>query len=149
MSDTIKFEDYLDKYGKLTYSNKCTSMMPLLKQGRDLFTVKRKNGRCAKGDVVLYKRPPESYVLHRVIEVRKNSYVILGDNCINKEYGIKDKDIIGVMISYVRKGKAHSVNDLSYKLYSRYIMATITPRVFLKRIKLKLKRIVKRLIYER
>ena len=84
-----------------------------------------------------------------VIEVRKNSYVILGDNCINKEYGINDKDIIGVMISYVRKGKAHSVNDLSYKLYSRYIMATITPRVFFKRIKLKLKRIVKRLIYER
>ena len=34
-------EDYLNERGTLTYSNVGTSMMPLLRQGRDLFTVRK------------------------------------------------------------------------------------------------------------
>ena len=111
MSDKIiNYEEYIEKNGSLTYTNVGTSMMPLLRQGKDLFTVTKRNGeKCKKGDVVLYKRPPNKYILHRIVEVRKNDYVILGDNCINKEYGIKDIDIIGVMTSYVRNGKEHSI----------------------------------------
>lgn len=90
---------------------------------------------------------PDKYVLHRVIRVRKDDYVILGDNCINNEYGIKDKDILGVMTSYVRKGKSHSVTDTSYRLYTWYIMHTIPVRVFFKKLKGKAKRIVKRFVY--
>lgn len=68
-------------------------MLPMLKQGRDSFTVKKKTTqRCRKYDVILYRRPPDSYVLHRVIAVREHDYVVLGDNCINKEY-VKDSDI--------------------------------------------------------
>ena len=37
--ESISFEDYLSKYGSLTYRNRGVSMMPLLKQGRDLFTL--------------------------------------------------------------------------------------------------------------
>ena len=114
----INYEEYIQKNGSLTYTNVGVSMMPLLRQGKDLFTVTKRNGeRCKKGDVVLYKRPPNKYVLHRIVEVRDNGYVILGDNCINKEYGIKDSDIIGVMTGYVRNGKEHSIYDKSYRLY--------------------------------
>ena len=89
------YEDFLEKNGEMTYSNVGISMLPLLKEGRDLFTVRKKGRkRCKKYDVVLYRRPPNSYVLHRIIEVRENDYVILGDNCLNKEYGITDDDII-------------------------------------------------------
>ena len=122
-------------------------MMPLLKQHRDLFTVRRKgSARCRAGDVVLYRRPPNKYVLHRVVEVRKNDYVILGDNCINKEYGITDGDIIGVMTGYVRKGRTHTVKDRSYRIYKAYIMHTIPLRVLFKKVKLKTKRTVKRFL---
>ena len=143
----MTYEDFLESNGELTYTNVGTSMMPLLKQHRDLFTVRRKgSARCRAGDVVLYRRPPNKYVLHRVVEVRKNDYVILGDNCINKEYGITDGDIIGVMTGYVRKGRTHTVKDRSYRIYKAYIMHTIPLRVHFKKVKLKTKRAVKRFL---
>ena len=141
----ITYEEYLEKNGEMTYSNVGISMMPLLKQGRDLFTVKKKGKkRCRKYDVVLYRRPPSSYVLHRVIEVRENDYVILGDNCINKEYGITDNDIIGVMTSFVHNGKTHTINEFGYRLYSHIWVDFASVRVLLMRVKLKLKRLIRR-----
>ncbi|MBR3918142.1 MAG: S24/S26 family peptidase [Clostridia bacterium] len=113
------YEDELNRMGSFTYTNIGESMMPMLKQGRDLFTVEKKIGRCRKYDVVLYKRPPRSYVLHRVVKVCENDYVILGDNCINKEYNIKDDEIIGVLKSFVRNGKEYTVTHFGYKIYSR------------------------------
>lgn len=139
------YEDFLEKNGSMTYSNVGVSMMPLLKEGRDLFTVRKKGAqRCKKYDVVLYRRPPAKYVLHRVIRVRDNDYVILGDNCINKEYGITDNDIIGVMTSFVHNGKKHSVNETGYRLYSCIWVGAAPLRVLLMRAKIKLKRLIKR-----
>ncbi len=137
----LTYEEYLEKNGSMTYSNVGTSMMPLLKQGRDLFTVTKKDSeRCRKYDVVLYRRPPDKYVLHRVVKVRENDYVILGDNCINKEYGITDDDILGVMTSFVHKGKQHTVNDMTYRIYSHLWVDLSFFRVKLKKLRMKMKR---------
>lgn len=115
----MTYEEYLQENGKLIYRNVGTSMLPLLKQGRDLFIVEPLNGkRPRKYDVILYRRPPSEYVLHRVIKVRKEDYVILGDNCLNREYGICDGDVLGIMTGYVRKGKQRSCESLTYKAYS-------------------------------
>lgn len=135
------YEEYLEQNGSMTYSNVGVSMMPLLRQGRDLFTVRKKGAeRCKKYDVVLYRRPPSSYVLHRIIQVREKDYVILGDNCISKEYGITDADIIGVMESYVHNGKAHTTEFIGYRLYSR-IWVHIAPfRIILQKMKHRLRR---------
>ena len=148
MSEIISFEDYLNEYDTLTYTNVGVSMMPLLRQGKDMFTVRRKGPeRCEKGDVVLYRRPPDQYVLHRVVEVRPEDYVILGDNCVYKEYGITDEDIIGVLTGYVRGGRAHSVEEPGYRIYTSLIMATIplstTGKKFFARAKNIIKRIIK------
>ena len=139
-------EDYLNERGTLTYSNVGTSMMPLLRQGRDLFTVRRKGPeRCKVGDVVLYRRPPDKYVLHRIVEVREDSYVILGDNCIYREYGVTDSDILGVMTGYVRDGKEHSVTEQAYLDYTARILRGEKSRVARKKLKQKVGRLIKRM----
>ena len=136
----MNFEEYIENNGSLTYTNVGVSMLPLLRQGKDMFIVSKRNGeRCHVGDVVLYRRPPDKYVLHRVIEVRENDYVILGDNCVNKEYGIKDENIIGVMTGYIRNGREHTVSEKGYRLYSFVWLHTIAFRTGLKKIALKLK----------
>ena len=141
MSKGMDYETYLRENGSLTYTNVGVSMLPLLREGKDMFIVSKRNGkRLRAGDVVLYRRPPSSYVLHRVIEVREKDYVILGDNCINKEYGIRDEDIIAVMTGYVRNGKEHQLSEFGYRFYTFVWMHTITLRIFFKKCKSKLSR---------
>lgn len=111
------FEEQLKKNGKLIYTNRGDSMMPLIKQGRDLLVIKPVHGRLKKYDVPLYKRDSGQYVLHRILEVRRHDYVICGDNRWVKEYGITDRHIIGVLTAVVRDGKELSVTDRKYRLY--------------------------------
>lgn len=132
----ISFENYLEKYGSLTYKNTGISMLPLLKQGRDSFTVRslNKNESCKKWDVVMYKREPNQYVLHRIINVHQESYDILGDNCINIEYNIPKKNIIGVMTDFTHRKKHFTVNNLLYKIYVCIWCKPYYIRIFFKRL---------------
>ena len=145
MSNLTNIEDYLKKNGTLTYTFRGTSMYPLLKQGRDLFTVTSKTSeRCNKYDVVLYRGPEHKYILHRVIKVCRNDYIIQGDNCITKEYGVRDEDIIGVMTSFQHKGKTFDVSDRKYLLYV-HIWTTIHPLITLvRRFKSSIARMIRR-----
>ena len=113
----MTFEDEINRKGNLVYTNIGDSMMPLLRQKRDLVILKKPEGRLKKYDVPLYRRDNGKYVLHRVLKVRKKDYVICGDNRYHKEYGITDRHIIGVLASVVRDGKTISVTDWKYRLY--------------------------------
>ena len=54
----LTLEECLAKNGFLTYRIRGVSMQPMLRQGRDLFTVVPKGSeRYKKYDVVLYRRP--------------------------------------------------------------------------------------------
>ena len=114
--DRYSFEDLLDRQGYFVYTNVGTSMLPLLRQRRDLIEIRKKQGRCKKNDVVLYKAG-KKYILHRIVKVREHDYVILGDHCIWREYGITDDRILGIMTHIVRNGKDIYPTDLKYRLY--------------------------------
>lgn len=112
------FEEQLEKYGTLVYTNVGDSMMPLLRQKRDLMVIERKGKqRCKKYDAVLYRRPAGEYVLHRILKVRPDDYVICGDNRWCREYGVPDEWILGVLTAVVRDGKEIPVTDWRYQLY--------------------------------
>lgn len=114
MSD---FRTEIEKHGMFVYTNVGDSMLPLIRQGRDVLIIKKAEGRLKKYDVPLYQRDSGQYVLHRILKVRKDDYVICGDNRSVKEYGITDRHIIGVLTGVIRKGKELSVTDKKYRLY--------------------------------
>lgn len=111
------FETVINESGKLIYTNVGNSMMPLLREHRDLLIIEKVNGRLKKYDVPLYKRSSGQYVLHRILRVRKTDYVVCGDNRWKKEYGVTDDQIIGVLTEIVRDGKVITVNDWKYRVY--------------------------------
>lgn len=111
------FEQLLADRGKLIYSNQGDSMMPLIKEGRDLIVIEPVYGRLKKYDVPLYKRDSGQYVLHRILKVREDDYVICGDNRYCLEYGITDRHIIGVLTAVIRDGAEISADDRRYKIY--------------------------------
>ncbi len=114
----ISYEEELNARGKLVFTQVGTSMLPLLRQKRDLIVLEKKQaGRCGKYDVALYKRKDGSYVLHRILKVRENDYVLCGDHCWQREYGITDEQILGVLSAVVRDGKTIEVSDRRYRFY--------------------------------
>ena len=137
------FEEQLAKNGKLIYTNIGDSMMPLIRQDKDLLIIEKVNGRLKKYDVPLYKRDSGQYVLHRILKVRENDYVICGDNRWHREYGITDRHIIGVLTGIVRDGKTIPVTDKKYQLYVHLWCDFFPIRAFLVRVKLFLKRRLK------
>ena len=125
MSEYSKFEDVLAKQGTLFYSNTGDSMLPLLRQHRDVMIIKPKpEGRLHRLDIALYKRDDGTYIIHRVLKVREHDYIICGDNCNWTEI-VPERQIIGVLDSLVRNGKTiplrstpeHPHVPLRYKIY--------------------------------
>ncbi|MBR3646973.1 MAG: hypothetical protein IKN59_01095 [Paludibacteraceae bacterium] len=115
------FEDILEKDGRLVYTNVGTSMMPLLRQRRDLMVIEKKGPeRLHWLDVPLFKRDNGQYVLHRVMWVRKNDYVLCGDNQWYLERGITDKHILGVLTQVDRDGKRLDMRSTKMRLYGLF-----------------------------
>ncbi len=134
MSEAVSIGDYLAENGTLTYTNTGVSMLPLLRQGKDIFTVRKKGSeRCRAGDVILYRRQDAPYVLHRVVKVREGDYVVLGDNCVNYEY-VSEEDVLGVMTGFVRGGREHSVEDKGYRVYASLWRRAAPLRIALQRV---------------
>ena len=91
-------------------------MMPLLRQGKDLVTIRTVERRLKEREVALYKRDSGQLVLHRVIEVYEEGYGIRGDNTFGLEK-VRDDQILGVLTEVIRDGKTISVTDPEYLKY--------------------------------
>lgn len=133
MSST--FEEQLERDGILIYTNVGDSMMPLLRQHKDIIIIKKPVSRLKKYDIPLYKRSSGQYVLHRILKVRSNDYVICGDNRWQMEYGITDQNIIGVLTGFIRDGKEISVTNKKYLLYVHIWCDFFIIRAFILRVK--------------
>lgn len=137
------FEDEIKRTGRIIYTNVGDSMMPLIKQGRDVLVISVVNGRLKRYDIPLYKRDSGQYVLHRILKVRKNDYVICGDNRCNKEYGITDRHIIGVLSGIIRDGREIPVTDIKCRIYAHLWCNLFPVRVLIIRIRQIFKRRLK------
>lgn len=117
------FEEQLDQHGWIVFTNKGYSMMPMLRENKDLMIIQKRSTnaegkflRCKKYDAVLYKRG-DRYILHRILKVCSDGYIICGDHNWQREYDIKDKHILGILTAFVRNGVEIPVNHWKYRIY--------------------------------
>lgn len=122
MTERTTFEEVLARKGKLIWTNVGVSMLPLLRENRDLMVISRKGPeRCKKYDAVLFRRPGVSgrgeYVMHRILRVNEDgTYWIVGDNCCSGET-VREENVLGILTEVVRDGKTIRVTDKGYLLY--------------------------------
>lgn len=134
-------EDVLRTEGYHVSTTSGVSMWPMLRDRRDTIILSLPEGRLRKYDIPLYRRG-DGYVLHRIIEVKKDHYIICGDNCIRKEY-VKDEQIIGVLTGFYRNDRQVNLKSVGYRLYVRIWCGLYPVRVLFKRGRAFLGKIIK------
>lgn len=124
MSTKIHFEDIediiretLDSGKSFKISPNGGSMLPLIRQGIDNVYIKKPTEPLKKYDIIFFKRKNGSFILHRIIKVKKNGYVLCGDNQWLAEHGIKMNDVIGIVTEIERGGIRFSCDNPEYMSY--------------------------------
>ena len=94
---------------------KGTSMLPFINDKHYVVLTKPKNIK--KHDIVFYIRESGQYVLHRIYDVKKDYYVLMGDNQTFKEEPIYEHQIIAKVEAVIKGNKVHNLRGLKYRLY--------------------------------
>jgi len=92
------------------------SMKPMLTEGRDTVILMPITADPVAGDIVLYRRDNGKFVLHRIIRVTPEGYLISGDNQYELEE-VSRQQMLAVVSAFVRKGRSHTLREPGYRLY--------------------------------
>lgn len=92
------------------------SMYPMFVPERDQAVIAPANvDRLKRGDVALYRRDSGTLVLHRIWKRRPEGFYMVGDNQDEIEGPLSQKQIIGRLTQFIRKGKTYSVSNPVYR----------------------------------
>ena len=107
-----------------------TSMMPLLKEGRDRVELKPYcHERLKKGDVVLYKKNEGTLVLHRIIKTENGEFfTVLGDHQFNNDEWVNKNQIIAVACGFFIKGRYVTEKTRWYRMYKKIWLCNLNVR---------------------
>ena len=141
-NERTTFERELNESGAVIYTNVGVSMLPLIRENRDILVIKKADG-LKKYDVVLFKRKNikgrGEYVLHRIVKILKDgSFFIAGDNCTDGET-VEREQILGVLASLRRGDKTVNLDGFCYKAYVYLWCAPYHTRFLLLKVKAFLK----------
>lgn len=137
-------EKELLERGVLCRTTVGVSMRPLLREGKDISCIERREPPFRKYDAVLFRREDDTLVLHRILRLRADGmYFIAGDNCESGEW-VRQTDILGVLTQVRRGKKIISAQSLSYKLYARIQAAAFPLRRLYRRQKRRVLRLWQR-----
>jgi len=138
------YEEIFETEEVIFRTNKGVSMMPLLREDRDIMLIRRRGAeRCKKYDAVLFKRDSGQYVMHRILKVRPRDYWIVGDNCVGGEY-VREDQILGVLTGVIRGRRRIDVNSPGYLLYVHLWCDAYPVRFFILKVFHRMKRLVKK-----
>jgi len=122
LNKEFKLEEYDDLIREVIASGgefrmypKGTSMLPILRQGIDSVALVKPEFPLRRGQIIFYQRKSGQYVLHRIIGVKKDAYMLCGDNQTCKEDGITENMIIAVVSRIYRRDR--EVSQKACKIY--------------------------------
>ena len=107
-----------------------TSMLPLLKEGRDLVELEPcSQERLKKGNVVLYKKNDGTLVLHRIIKTENGEFfTVLGDHQFKNAERVNKNQIIAVACGFFIKGRYVNEKTRWYRLYKKIWLCNLNVR---------------------
>lgn len=114
---SLSFRELIERDGRLLYTCKGISMLPLIKQQRDVVIIEKWSTYELKTmDVVLFVRENGQYVLHRILKIDDDKYWIAGDNCVTGEW-VSEMQILGIMTAISKNGKVIRTANAIYRAY--------------------------------
>lgn len=128
--ETIRF--VLENGGEFRLYPRGTSMLPLLREGKDSVCLIKADDILKKNDIVFYLRDDGHYVLHRIVGVSENGFILCGDNQTALEKFIKKEQIIGVVNRIFRGEKEVSLKGFKYRFYLLLWKSFFVRKVFFK-----------------
>ena len=117
----LHIEEQLALSGEVMVCTSGISMLPMLRNRRDMVVITKVKRPLERHDVPLYRLDSGKLVLHRILKVTDGGYIIRGDNLYFNEF-VKDEQIIGVLKAFYRSGKYYDCEkSTAYKLYTVYV----------------------------
>lgn len=118
------------------------SMLPMLRQGKDSVELAPLPEKLKKYDLPVYQYPSGKIVMHRVVAVREDCYICLGDNTYEYET-VYPEQMIGLVSAFRRGQRRIGTDAWTYRLYSRIWCALYPVRKLAVRGKRWLRRVLK------
>ena len=113
-------KSFFDEGKDVIISAAGNSMYPLIRNYKDAIVLTAYKGQPLNiGDMIFYKRKSGQYVLHRIVGIEGNGFILLGDNQTQQEKGITKEQVIAVPTAIIRGEKTINVNSKGYLLYTR------------------------------
>ena len=129
MKQTGNIEQCLQELGYAVVPVRGTSMWPLLKEGKTRVQVEVKEGKqVRKGDIVLYRRKDGTLVLHRIIKVEYDTFLVCGDHQWKQMEQVQEEQILAVAQGFFKNGNYIDEKTWWYRLYKRFWNGNLTIR---------------------
>ena len=108
--------EQLDKHGYYLSVPRGISMKPMIPNKNGVVEIHKITEPVKRYDLVMYVRRETQGVIHRVVRVCPDKYIIIGDNCWKYER-VPKEDVKGIVKRFYRKGKWYEVTDWRYRIY--------------------------------
>ena len=134
MEDLIPLiTDRLETGQEVRFSPRGTSMLPMLRQGRDSVVLSKPSAALKRFDLPLYRRDDGKYVLHRIVKTGP-TYTCMGDHQFAEETGIRPDQILAVVTAFYRDDRFCPVTAVGYRMYCVFWHCSRPVRRFVHRV---------------
>lgn len=135
----LTYQETIEQYGMFIYFPVGTSMLPLIREGKDSVKLVKIERPVKQHDVVLYQRN-DQFILHRVVKVKDDTVDMAGDHQTMIEKDVLKSSIIALMEGVYREERYVPIQSFRMKCYS----ATRPMVRFLRKCRAKLARLIRR-----